>query len=168
MVFAFLWCSACIFEIHFPAYHDDSPDFNNEVIPKEPFVGQIRELFATNKDFKDEWMGIMSTMWKSSQYMDNEPEVEPTHSDEFINFYPHHQCLDAINAALATFESHKTELTARRVDLLRSLAHLHAATAGKSSPSNPAPHHAPPDGAGRSNKRKLDAMATLLERWVIG
>jgi hypothetical protein len=170
IVYYFIWCVECAFDIRLPQKNTNySPDDADvKIMPKEPFLGQIRQLFATNPDFKAEWTCIMSTMWKSSQYIDNEPEVEPKNSDEFPDLIPHHICLYVLNKALATFESKKTELQARRVDLLRNLAHLHAATAGRGSPSHPAPQHADPDGAGTSNKRKLSEMSTLLERWVIG
>ena len=81
-----------------------------------------------------------------------------------MELYPFHDLLNSINAYIATRESHKTELQTRRVTVLRNLTHLHPDTAGGGSPSPDLvhPHHAPPDGGGPSNKRKLADMVTLL------
>jgi len=173
MIFAFLWCCECVFDIRVPKtfLFDISPEDESifeMVRPKEPFLGQIRELFTTDKDFKAQWISIISTIWKSCQYMDFEPEVEPRHSDEFIDFYPHHNYLELINTTVVTYESQKQKLRARRREVLRDLTHLHPDTIHRRSPSPIlTPDHSTPDGAGSSTKRKLDEMTTLLDRFVI-
>ena len=88
----------------------------------------------------------------------------PTHS-EFMELYPFHDLRNDVNVYIATHESKKTQLQARRVEANRNLAHLHPVTVGR------AHHHTPPDGAGPSMKRKRDPlleMTTVLDRWVIG
>jgi hypothetical protein len=173
MIFFFLWCCECAFDIPVPKkfLFDISPQEESileKIRPKEPFLGKIRELFTTDKDFMTEWICIISNIWKSSQYIDFEPEVEPKNSDEFIDFYPHHHYLEFINTTLATYESQKPKLQARRREVLRDLAHLHPDTIYRGSPSPILiPDHSTPDGAGPSNKRKLHEMTTLLHRFFI-
>ncbi len=164
MFITFIFCCQCVFstDIIKDVFVDDIA-FLDMLTPREPFLSEFRRLFAADKVFKAEWMRITRSIWESMQYMDSAPT-----SSDFMALYPFHDALNEINASIATHESKKTELQTRRRDVLRNLAHLHAATAGRGSPSNPAPQHADPDGAGPSNKRKLDQMATLLERWVIG
>ena len=161
MFITFIFCCQCVFEIEIA---NDiiriPPDDVRDIMPKEPFLSQFRERFRTDTDFKADWMLITSTIWISMQYMD----IEPTNS-YFMELYPFHDLRNDVNAFIATLESKKTKLQARRVEANRNLAHLHPATVGR------AHHHAPPDGAGPSMKRKRDPlleMATLLDRWVIG
>ena len=99
------------------------------------------------------------TSWECMQYMQSAPT-----SSEFMELYPFHGLLNDINAYIAAHESRKTELQARRVDVLRNLAHLHPDLAGGGSPSPDLahPHHGPPDEGSPSNKRKLVDMQTLL------
>ena len=161
----FLFCCQCVFEIQIAKYvfkeHIDE-DIDDWVMPSEPFLGQFRELFNSDEDFKSEWKYIIINIWKSIQYMETNPK-----DSDFLNLYPWYDYIISANNLISTHQSQKPKLQARRRDLLRNLAHLHADTVDRGSPSNLAPHHAPPDGEGSSNKLKLDAIATMLDRWII-
>jgi hypothetical protein len=164
---SFDFCCQCVFDISVTrdVFHYDE-DFMNDFIPKEPFLGQFRELFYTDKNFKAKWMHIITSAWKFIQYVDM-ADVVPTTSF-FMHFYPGHETLHEISEFVSTHESQKKELQARRRDVLRHLAHLHHATVGRYHPSPiVSQHHVHPEEPVPSNKRKLEYMTTLLDRWVI-
>jgi hypothetical protein len=164
MIFIF-YCQ-CDFEIQIAKYvfkeHIDE-DVNDWVIPKEPFLGQFRKLFNSDKDFKSEWKYIISNIWKSIQYM----ETNPKESD-FLKLYPWYDYIISANDLISTHQSQKQKLQARRPDVLRNLTHLHPDTIHRGSPSPIlTPDHSTSDGADPLNKHKLDTIATLIDRWVI-
>jgi len=162
----FLFCCQCVFEIQIAKYvfkeHIDE-DIDDWVMPSEPFLGQFRELFNSDEDFKSEWKYIIINIWKSIQYM----ETNPKESD-FLHLYPWYDYIISANNLISTHQSQKPKLQARRLEVLRDLAHLHPDTIHRGSPSPILiPEHSTPDGAGPSNKRKLTEMATLLDRFFI-
>ena len=70
--FAFVYCCQCVFET--PIAKDVfsiSKDGLDDVMSKEPFLSQFRQIFHTNQDFKAEWMHIISTTFECMQYMES-------------------------------------------------------------------------------------------------
>ena len=146
------FCCQCAFEVRISKDIFGIEDVEMEAyMPKDPFASQMRARVNADEDFKAEWMRIISTTWECMQYM----EVEPQHA-EFMELYPCQETWNWINAFVGSHEARKTELQARRVNVLRNLAHLHPVTAGRVGEARWEPR------GQADHKRKLEQMSGLL------
>jgi hypothetical protein len=142
---SFIFCCQCAFEVQIAKDIFGIEDGAMlAYMPKDPFATQMRARVEADEDFKAEWMRIISTIWECMQYV----ETEPTHAD-FMELYPCQEIRNWMTEFVGSHEARKTELQARRVDVLRSLAHLHGATVVRG-------------GDAGLGKRKLEEMSALL------
>ena len=142
---SFFFCCQCAFEVQIA--HDIFGIEDEDVLafmPKDPFASEMRARMDVDEDFKAEWMKMLSTTWKCIQYTEKEPQYA-----EFMELYPSQETWNYINKFVGSHEARKTELQARRVEVLRNLAHLHGATVGRG-------------GEAGLGKRKLAEMSALL------